>query len=176
MVGSERCHRTLFACFLAVAFALINSCDVLDMNYVPTAEQLRGNRHYKAFIVKETDIEGVYANMDVDSAVFTYISKATNETEFWSEVDKNTQDSGWELVESQDNTQRYERIIPRRGKLAFHSAEEVRIACDAKTMTVVVAWVQADESELPEHFPETGPEGSFARQVIWPKFDELVAR
>ena len=163
-------------CITVAILVIFNACYQLDMDYVPTPPQLRESNWYSEFIIDETNLQGIYGNQDVDSVIFTYATNIADETSFWTLLDKIARDHHWKALPVEDNVRRYERIIPRTENIRYHSAEEVRIACRSETMTITVAWVQADELKLPEHFPKTGPEGSFAREVIWPKFNEARGR
>jgi hypothetical protein len=109
--------------------------------------------------------------MDVDSAIYQYTTQEASEADFWDSVISRARDHDWRLVE---HARQFERIVAATGKQMFHSAEEVRVAYDLQTRTVTVAWVQADERQLPKRFPQSGPEGGFAQRVIWPKFEELA--
>ncbi|REK20871.1 MAG: hypothetical protein DWQ41_23480, partial [Planctomycetota bacterium] len=164
-------HRTSIG-ILALLTAITAGCDL--NSYMPSAEKLRNRSNPSAaFIVGEHDIRGIYGNMDVDSAIYTYQTDTKDEEEFWASLDKATSDDGWTLREERDNYRCYVRIIPRTGQQVFHSAEEVRVAFKPQSQQVFLAWVQADERSLPKDFPSDG-EGRFAKNVIWPRFEEAL--
>lgn len=161
--------------FITVAIPVIfSACSQLEMDYVPTPSELREG--WAEFIIDGTNLQGIYGNQDVDSVIFTYKTNIADEKSFWAHFDEVARDNHWNALPIEKEVRRYERIIPRSSRNDFHSVEEVRIACRAATMIITVAWVQADEFKLPEHFPQTGPEGNFARQFIWPKFNEARGR
>jgi hypothetical protein len=156
---------------LVIGMVVVAGCDLLSKDRVPDAEEVR--RFHSAFLVEETGIRGVYGNMDVDSVVFTYQTNAADETTFWDKLHEQVEARDWRLVDDQDSFRRYERIIPRTGQQGYHSAEEARIAYKAPPEPVVVAWVEADTSTLPDTFADTD-EAQWANGAIWPKFQELV--
>ena len=156
---------------VVVGLLAVAGCGLLGKGYVPDAEEVR--RFHSAFLIEETGIRGVYGNMDVDSVVFTYQTDAADEATFWGRLHQQVEAKGWRLVDEQDSSRRYERIIRRTGRQVYHSAEETRIAYEAPPEPVVVAYVQADTSTLPVTFADTD-EGKWANGAIWPKFQELV--
>ena len=142
---------------------------------VPSAEKLqKPSNPSKAFIIGARDFRGIYANMDVDSAIYQYTTSETNTERFWKQVDDEATSADWKLVREQGRVRIYDRIRQKTGSQTFHSAEQCRIAYDESTQTVTVAWVQTDVMELPAGFPDAGSEVRFANSVIWPKFDELT--
>lgn len=156
---------------LRALILMISACDINSgMSYIPTSEGLKKGE-YAVFIVEETNLKGIYGNYDVGSQVFSYKTNISDESSFWTLIDKNSRDRGWKHLSSEAHIRRYERFIPNRG--GYNSIEEVRIACRPETMTITVACVQADESGDISSFEETG-ESSFARKVIWPKFNKIA--
>ena len=80
------------------------------------------------------------------------------------------------LAETLESYRRYVRIILKTGQQGVHSAEEVRVAYNADTHEVFVAYVQTDLRDLPNDFPDDGAEANFAKRVIWPRFEkEIIA-
>ena len=140
---------------------------------------LRSNRNPSgAFIVGESGIRGIYANMDVDSSVYSYTTSHESASEFWAAIAAEADDVGWSAINDDTlpaNRKRFLYITPKTGQQILHSVEEVRVAFRPKDRSVFVAWVQSDQRELPKAFPTDGPEGDFAIRVIWPKFDHAVA-
>jgi len=172
--GYSRKPLEFIVLFSNIAIVLtVGACDLLHMDYVPTPSELRESKRYAEFIVEETHLQGIYANQDVDSVIFTYKTNIIDEKSFWIQMDKVARDHEWKMLPSEVNIRRYERIMPRTGKTVFYSAEEVRIACQPETMTITVAWVQADESKTINSFTDTYESG-FADAVVWPKFNELI--
>ena len=174
LVGkSRRRLLTIIAgMFLLTALVLVVAVPwIYDPSaYTPSPEKLRSpNNPSRAFIVEERDMEGLYGNLDVDAAIYTYRADVASDTEFWAILDLQTQEQGWELKHIAGFYRRYVRIIPKTGQHMFHSAEEVRVAIQEDTLQAWVAWVQADERQLPQDFPKNG-EGRFARKVVWPRF------
>ena len=56
--------------FAIVALTLLAGCRALTLDYVPKAEHLR--QSHSTFMIVESDVQGIYGNMDVDSVIFTY--------------------------------------------------------------------------------------------------------
>ncbi len=151
-----------------------------DLNtYTPTAEMLRSNRNPSgAFIVGESGVRGIYANMDVDSSVYSYTTSYKSASEFWAAIAAEADDAGWSAINEDTpttNRKRFLCITPKVDQQVFHSVEEVRVAFRPKDRSVFVAWVQSDQRDLPKAFPTDGPEGDFAIRVVWPEFDRAVA-
>jgi len=166
-----RSRQTCGRLGILVVQAVVMGCNI---NEAPSVEKLHSDTNpSKAFIFSERDIQGIYGNSDVDSAIYQYTSNESTAEKFWERVAARAEESNWAFAADQEKTRRYLRIRPRTGQQRFHSVEEVRIACDARTMKVTVAWVQADTSDLPDDLPEDG-EGDFAKREIWPKFEELT--
>jgi len=168
--------RTIVVLLLAAIFPV--GCDL--NTYTPTTEMLRSSRNPSgAFIVGESEIRGVYANMDVDSSIYTYTTSAESASVFWAAIATAADDAGWAPIDDEtlsEDCKRFLCITPKTGKQVFHSVEEVRVAFRNEDRSVVVAWVQSDQRELPTAFPDDGPEGDFADRVVWPKFERTVAR
>ncbi len=154
----------------------ITGCDL--NSYTPTASMLRSDRNPSgAFIVGESGVRGIYANMDVDASVYTYTTSHESGLEFWAAIATEAGDAGWSTISDEtlpDNRKRFLYVTPRTGQQVFHSVEEVRVAFRPKDRSVFVAWVQSDQRELPSAFPKDGPEGDFATRVVWPEFDRAV--
>ena len=171
---AENCSnrsRRLLAFAILAAFT---GCDI--HSYVPTAEMLRDPTNPSgAFIIEEHDIYGIYANIDVDSAIYAYQTSVADENVFWTAIDGNTADAQWTIVETREDYRRYICIIPKTGEQMFHSVEEVRVTFNPESKRVIVAWVQSDQRELPKDFPTNGPEGNFARTDVWPRFEQEIA-
>jgi hypothetical protein len=157
-----------------MASALLAACDFLSMEYIPRADDLR--RNHSTFMIAESNLRGVYGNVDVESVIFTYTSAAQDSDEFWDAIHENAESAGWKLTYEEPDLRRYERIIPRTGYQVLHSAEETRIAYNSTTKVVTVAWVQAYPSTLPDRFSDTGEEATWAEEAIWPQFRRLLAQ
>ena len=140
------------------------------MNVKPTAEQIE--RSHAEWLVHHNELEGINSNLDVDSILFKYLTTSETPTEFWGEVHKNATAKGWKIIEDLPQSKRYQRIIPRTGKIAFHSAEETRISI--KDDKVFVAWIHADHSgdRPPKSVAQTS-EGKWAEENLWPWFQEI---
>lgn len=160
--------------FLAACVMASAGCDINA--YVPTAEKLRRpDNPSSAFIVEEQGIIGIYGNLDVDSAIYSYVSGIADEAELWTEIDAQASQAGWELRDEHGEYRRYVRIRPKPQGAAVHSLEEVRIA-RREQGDVLIAWVRTDDSdELPDDFPEDGAESNFAKRVVWPRFAAELA-
>ena len=169
MILANLLKKLFIVCIFAIPIISFLRCDFLNMEYIPEAGQLRAN--HSTFLIDDSNLQGVYANQDVDSVLFKYMSTAKNEEAFWANLNMNAQAGGWKHVEQQDTFCRYERIIARPGQ--YSSAEDVRVAYNKKTRGVVVVWVQADESDVPKTFADTS-ESKWAERVIWPKFKKLI--
>ena len=160
---------------LALLLTSIVSCDFFRMDYVPTSKQIVASHSTFLVAPKSHSISGHYANMDVDSTVFTYASETTSCDAFWQSIDEVSSTDGWECIAEKENQRHYERIIPRTGQMHFHSAEQVRVHCDPTDNQVVVAWVQGDSFDPVGHFDRIG-EASFANRTVWPRFNSLARR
>ena len=151
--------------------ATVAGCDLLSMEYVPTSAQITAS--HARFLVAQQAVTGHYANMDVDSAIFSYKTDATDEATFWQAVDDALLADKWKCTSNSGNERHYERIIPKTGQRMLHSAEQARISYNPSSRQVVVAWVQADSSDSVESFSQTG-ESSFANSAVWPRFNSLA--
>ena len=164
-------NNVLIGTALILMFPLVG-CGILSQDYVPSADQIK--RSHSEWLIDHVDLKGVNRNMDVDSILFSYNTTSEDSATFWGEIHGNVITENWELIEESDQTRRYQRIIPRSGQRAFHSAEETRVSY--KDGHVVVAWVQADDSgsALPTSVKSTG-EGKWAETYVWPKFKNLTS-
>lgn len=160
---------------LAPLLASIVSCDFMRMDYVPTSDQIVASHGTFLVAPKSHSILGHYANMDVDSTVFTYTSEAVSDDVFWQSIDSASSADGWKCIGKDEMQRRFERIIPKTGQKVFHSAEQVRVHFDPSDNTAVVAWVQGDSSDAVDHFDSTG-EAAFADRAVWPRFDSLAKK
>lgn len=137
-------------------------------NGMPTSREILAYRDVSECILQGSHIRGVYVNYDVDSLVFEYTTSIEDADQFWKLLNDRLKKSGWESRESAGEAQRFQRIIAR-------SAEEVRIVFHKTKRSVTVAWVQADESGTVDDFEQTD-ESTFAKAVVWPKFESEIAR
>ncbi len=140
-------------------------------------QELRESSLYPTeFIVKDTDLEVVSFNYDVDSVTFTYETSVTDAATFWTEISSRSEESRWKVLDSEGNVRRYERLLPpREGSMGYYSAEDLRIAYDPKAGRVMVAWVQSDSSKPVNRFEEADDtEVRYARETVWPGFEEQI--
>jgi len=158
-----RASNYLLVCLI---FAVVGCND-----YVPKPAQITAC--HGTFLVAAKAITGHYANMDVDSVIFSYTSTAKDADAFWQALDSAATAAKWKCENKTAIERHYERLIPKTGQQMFHSAEQVRISYNAVSGSVVVAWVQADSFDAVENFSQTG-ESSFADSGIWPQFDTLT--
>ncbi len=161
-----------FAVLLLTMFYLVSCGEKFRMDYVPSAEEIKKN--LPEFILDETQIEGLEANMDVDSTVFRYTIKAGVETyeNILQGITEKAQKEGWKLVEK-STILRFNRFEPS-GK--FFSAEEARIVIIYKNSKVYVAHVRTFTGKLISRFEDAGSGARFARKVIWPMLESYVAK
>ena len=147
---------------------------------IPTAADIKAYQALDPFLVAETDIRGVYENIDVDSLVFTYTTSVASEDELWKRLEENLRGSRWEELAKRGAVRQFERTY-RRGETApgrpdmplFSSAELMRIAYLPRTREVVVGYIQADCSEEEVSFRDTA-ESRWGDRFIWPQFDRLL--
>jgi len=151
----------------AILIGMLAGCD----NYVPKPAQI--SAAHGTFLVLPKAVAGHYANMDVDSIVFSYTTGVRDVEAFWASLDKAATAAEWTKTKDTTTECHYERIIPKIGQKMFHSAEQVRVSYDPSNSNVVVAWVQADSLDAVDHFSQTG-ESSFADSAVWPRFRELA--
>lgn len=146
---------------------MIAGCDLLDMDYKPSAEQLRASTSVADLIVAPMHIEGIYGNVDVDSLVFRY-TPARPIDQAWSTITVQASCAGWTLQNESP-----QRLVLRRVRVggAFPSTEQVRIC--RTTQDIVVGYVQVD------HLHEKGchrwSEDRFAENTLWPIFEQAVS-
>jgi uncharacterized lipoprotein len=142
----------------------------LGMERVPDASAIRASKDLLPFLIEAQDIQGIYQNLDVDSALFTYSHRAVSENEFWDQLRHALKETGWKAVDHSGSIRRFEREFPK-GKRAFSSAEQIRIGYQKNK--AIVGYVQADSSKESVSFAETS-EAEWAEKVIWPKFTNLL--
>lgn len=165
--------RELPVAAIAFAAVLVGGCGI--QSYVPDAEILLSpDAPSRAFIISDREVRGIYANMDVDSTIYQYVTETHNSNKFWELVHERARQDGWMQIENRDLIRIYDRVVAAKGQQRFHSAEQVRIAYRPGTGAVTVAWVQVDSSQLLTRFPRQGVEADFAMRVVWPQFDELT--
>jgi hypothetical protein len=153
-----------------VGMFVIRSSDVLltllTMEYVPTAEKILAGQHLQPFLVDPSDVEGIYGNIDIDSAVFRYRPGVVDVDEFWRRIDRQIEGTAWTKLPADGELRRFQRVFPK-GSKAFCSVEEIRVRYDAVNRRVVVGWVQADSSTDVGRLAACS-EADFANHVIWP--------
>ncbi|MGL4423037.1 MAG: hypothetical protein ACRCZF_20405 [Gemmataceae bacterium] len=137
-----------------------------SMSYVPTAEQVQAREDFRSFLVEPYNVEGVYANMDVDSAVFRYTTTA-DEAAFWRRVEEQAVAAGWAVVAPEGAVMRFQRVIPPVGEQVSWWVEELRVRYRPSDRRVVVGWVQADPRQAVAGLAECF-EAEFAERAIWP--------
>ena len=167
---TQRIGQCVVGCSLVL---LGSSCDL--NTYALTAEKLRNPRNPShAFIHNESHIRGIYGNMDVDAAIYCYQTTAGSVSDFWAAIENAANKDGWAVIDDTDlpaERRRFLRITPKTGQQILHGVEETRISFNPDSQSVIVAWVQSDQRKLPPRFPTDGPEGNFAKTVVWPRFE-----
>jgi len=168
--------KVRFPYFLIAAMTMPIACELVSMERVPTANEIRERLELKPFVVRPIDITGVYENIDIDSAVFHYRSSITGQPEFWRELRQGAQLAGWVQSEDPACTGRSRECevfqrFKRNGELWFSSAEEVRVAFAPSR--IVVGYVQSDQEGDPKPVHKA-TEGRFADEQIWPRFIRLL--
>jgi len=163
-------HRLPIAALMASTASL--ACHVVEMERIPTEGDIRSWEALRPFIVQADALTGVYQNLDVDSVVFTYRSKAS-EAEFWQELGTLAVTEGWApLPGPTASLRRYSRLRSQ-GSLTFSSSEELRVSYSASR--VVVGYVQSDQDGAPRPVAEAS-EGRFAAKHVWPRFEAAVTQ
>jgi hypothetical protein len=148
------------------------------MERVPTAAEIQEWSALRPFVIQPSSITGVYQNSDVDSVVFHYSTRLTDQAAFWRELHNQARSSGWVHVvgaAETNGTREYEtfqRLAPRRD-LWFSSAEELRVAY--RRDRIVVGYVQSDQQGEPKPVSQAS-EGRFAVQEVWRRFMALLSR
>jgi hypothetical protein len=145
---------------------LILGVVVFSNEYVPSADELQHREALAPFLVKPSNVEGIYGNRDVDSVVFRYTT-AEGEDAFWQRVEQQSKVRAWIVVAPEGEARRFERAIPPDRKGLFWSVEEVRVRYLRANRAVVVGWVQADERHAVTRLAECS-ESRFAESAIWP--------
>lgn len=144
------------------------------MNYVPTHAQI--TRQLPEFItVGAQHIEGLDANMDIDSMLFRYNVETDEQITLHnvlSEIQSKAEKARWKISGMEPTAIHFQRI-EKRGK--FFSAEEVRVIAIPHTSRVYVAWVQADSRKEISQFQDTS-EARYAKRVVWPQLDSYIQR
>jgi hypothetical protein len=116
--------------------------------------------------------------MDVDAAIYSYQTTTESASDFWTAIEKAAAEGDWMVVEDtklRADCRRFLRITPKTGEQLLHGVEETRVSFTPETHSVIVAWVQSDQRQLPTHFPTDGPEGNFAESEVWPRFETEAA-
>lgn len=134
----------------------------------PTSSEILQYGKVSECIVEGSHIRGIYVNYDVDTLIFAYTTNIQVPDEFWKALSDRLTKAGWVARGDVGIARRFQRIIAQ-------SAEEVRITFQNADRRVTVAWVQADESSSVDDFEQTD-ESSFARAVVWPRFERETAR
>ncbi|MBI5757763.1 MAG: hypothetical protein HZA46_04520 [Planctomycetales bacterium] len=134
----------------------------------PTSREILAHRDVSECILQGSSIQGIYVNYDVDSLVFNYATSIEDADQFWTLLEDRLKKSGWDSRGTAGDVRRFQRVIAR-------SAEEVRIAYHKTKRSVTVAWVQADELGTVDDFEQTD-ESTFAKAVVWPRFESEIAR
>ncbi len=162
-------------CLLSVVLILILlffSIKYLDMNYVPTVQQI--NRILPEFVIDDILVEGLYGNQDIDALIFRYTIGGSSKSidNVLSEIFQKAGNNGWKLIEKKQAFARFERF-GQKDQFQFFSSEIVKIAIIAGTSTIYVAWLQADSDKRVGRIEDTG-EWDWAKQVLWPKFEAYI--
>jgi len=157
---------------ILVAGAVL-SCNVPEMERVPTEEEVRNWPVLEPFLASPAEITGVYRNLDVDAVVFYYRCNLPTEAAFWAQLEEQATAGGWTAGASSGQAYRTYQRLQARGSKGFASAEEARIAYTPAR--VVVGYVQSDQwRETPKPVAEAS-EGRFADEAVWPKFRAAVS-
>lgn len=153
---------TILPIFIIV---LLTSCDVLKMDYQPTAEQIQ-NR-LGSLIIYPYDIIGIYAHKDVDSLLFTYKSK--NEKVKSASINQ-LYSEDWTVQYVSDNEMVANKIKPTgKGESSFYSLETVKISINP-TGWLCVGYLQIDTKSKPDIGIET-VETKWALENLWPRYE-----
>ena len=160
-----------FAVSVLIIFYLVSCGEKFSMDYVPKPEEIKEN--LSEFILDDAQIEGLEANMDVDSTVFRYTPKVSAQTStenILTGITEKAQKEGWKLVEK-SAILRFNRFEPS-GK--FFSAEEARIVIIHKNSKVYVAHVRTFTGTPVLRFEDAGSGARFAKKVIWPMLESYI--
>lgn len=143
---------------------LLAGCDALKMDYVPTEEQIR--KHYSAMLVEPISIQGIYANIDVDSVVFSYKS---NNLSFQSRIIERLQAEKWHLQAiSGSEIVATKSKPPGQGELQFYTLQLVKLSMNQGK--VCVGYLQIDTNSEANMQTET-VETKWASEKLWPKYE-----
>lgn len=138
------------------------------MDYIPTIEEIK--ERFPEFILGEAKIEGLYANMDVDSTIFRYTLRDSVLAEnMIVSITEMAGKKGWKLVEK-SKILKFTRFEPS-GKL--FSAEETRVVI-LKGSEVYVAHVRTFTEKQVSQFEDAGSGAKFAKKVVWPILQSYV--
>jgi hypothetical protein len=136
-----------------------------SMSYVPTAEQVLARKEFRPFLIEPSNVEGVYANADVDSVVFRYTT-AADEPEFWRRIEWQIAGSSWVAVAPEGAVRRFQRVIPPVGQQVSWWVDELRVRYRPADRSVAVGWVQADPRQAVAGLSECS-EAGYAERAIW---------
>ena len=166
---------TVFRVALMSSVLMACSCGFLpEMERVPSSSELLQYKFLQPFNISPEEVTGAYQNRDIDSLVYFYSTKITDENVFWKIVVSGSKESGWSQLPTQNQTKRFQRFYGPRGPFRSSGSEEIRIWFNSKKRMVAVAWVQADMTGKPLPVSETQPEAQFADQEIWPRLNRII--
>ncbi len=161
---------------------LITLTFMFGCNIKPSAEAIKNFKAMHPFLIRDSNIQGLYKYYDIDSVIFTYSTSAINEDQFWNELEGNLKNSRWKETSRTSNMREFERIFsksevsPDRTDMArFSSAEQIRIVFLKEQNIVIVGWVQADSLEDIPTLSGTG-EFKWAKNYFWPRFNRIVRK
>ncbi len=162
------CRRVMLF-LLALAVVTGTGCDFNLSDYTPSAEDVcSGYNPSSPFMVEPAEIAGLYGNLDVDSLIYSYRTTANDADAFWAQIDQQAAKSGWQLLKDDEGYRQYELMeVLRKG---MELKGQVRIAFDEASFEVLVGWVEQGYTHT--KCPPLGEDGSFAEDVVWPKFEE----
>ena len=127
------------------------------MEYIPTNEQI--HKWHGAFLIEPIEIHGIYANMDVDSALFSYTSK---NREPIKELSKSLVSNQW-IVHKSSLTE----------VILYKTERGLEVVKVSKTSAnICIGWLQADGAgSIDAKTNET----NWANKHFWPKYEQCKA-
>src|SRR5262245_24980349 len=130
-----RRHAWNIVSLLVIIACCVIAFNLCRMDYIRSAERIQTIKTFSPLLIAPTDTEGIYGNMDVDSAVFRYRTLVRDD-EFWHALDRNLQGSDWQRIASEGEMRRYQRVIAPTGQQRFWWVDELRI-CHRRGEVVV---------------------------------------
>ena len=167
----ERRIAEHLAFILMILPGLEGCCNLLEMDYVPGAGQIRET--LPELVAGGGGVEGLYANHDVDCLIFRYkLPRAEKDSPkaFLEALETSAGKKGWSVTGKGDE---HLRLLRKGKRGAAFSIEEARVAVIPEKGKVYVAWVQGDEPKEAARMEEAS-EGEWAARHLWPKLEEYI--